>query len=556
MTTRLLAVGVACAASLCLGASPALAATRCVGSGHGCYRTIQAALDAAHDGDAIRVGPGAFAGPIAITKSVSLAGAGAGATVIRGGGPVVTIGSFGAAAEPTVSIAGVKITGGRTSSSPFGTHQAWGGGVFIPPAADFAPGATVTIRDSVISGNRVAPATTIGPDTGQTDWPACPEGPCPYAEADGAGIDSWGSLELTNTVVSDNEAGGPLTSDAIGAGIWSNLGSLTLVDSKVVRNRAVVVAPNGRFAEGGGVFVRGGSLTLRDSLVADNATDLTSTFPVFAGDTRIDMTSQAGGVFVTDDIPTTIERTVIAGNESTAQDPAGEPAAYDAGLLVLDSTPTIRDTLIAGNRVSSFTRTTADVGPAGAAFELHHGGTVSNVQVVGNRSVVKTTDGDAWVTGGMNVFDFSGDPQRVALADSVIGGNSAVAASDTGAAISQGAGVYNNSLLDLRRVLVTRNTGKANGPSGAAEGGGIWNGVAVSGPPVELTLTDSLVTGNALLGNVQRRGGGLFTTEPVTLTRTRIAGNVPDQCFGCGAQLRRRATRSPGRRAGGRGGRA
>jgi hypothetical protein len=59
--------------------------------------------------------------------------------------------------------------------------------------------------------------------------------------------------------------------------------------------------------------------------------------------------------------------------------------------------------------------------------------------------------------------------------------------------------------------------------------------VFVSGPPVELTLIDSLVARNTLLGGsgIERRGGGLFTTEPVTLTRTRLAGNVPDQCFGC-----------------------
>jgi hypothetical protein len=545
MTTRLLAAGVACAASLCLAANPALAATRCVGSGHGCYRTIQSALDAAHDGDAIKVGPGSFAGPITITKSVGLSGSGAGATVIRGGGPVVTIGSFGAASEPTVSIAGVKITGGRTGSSPDGTFRATGGGVFIPAAADFAPGATVTIRDSVISGNRVAPTTTLGPEADQTDlWPVCPDGPCPYAGAEGAGIDNWGSLKLTGTVVSDNEAGGPVTSDAEGAGIWSDIGSLTLVDSKVVRNRSAVAPPNGRFAEGGGIFVGGGSFTIRNTLVGDNATNLATEFPAFAGDTLIEATSQAGGIFVKHNIPTTIERTVIANNESTASGPSGEPAAYDSGLLVLDSTPTIRDTLIIGNRVESTTLTTADIGPVGAAFELHHGGTVSNVKVIGNRSVARTSDGDAWVTGGLNVFHVSaGDPLPAALSDSVIAGNSAVAVSKAGAGIAQGGGVYNNSLLELRRVAVSDNLAKASAPSGMTEGGGIWNGVAFTGPPVELTLTDSLLTGNVLAGStaIERRGGGLFTTEPVTRTRTRIAGNAPDQCFGCGAALQARS---------------
>jgi hypothetical protein len=94
--------------------------------------------------------------------------------------------------------------------------------------------------------------------------------------------------------------------------------------------------------------------------------------------------------------------------------------------------------------------------------------------------------------------------------------------------------------------------GKANAADGAAQGAGIWNGAELSGPPVELTLTDSLITGNALAGGagIERQGGGLFTTFPVTRTRTRIAGNAPDQCFGCGAafaQGARTSTRSRSR---------
>ena len=48
------------------------------------------------------------------------------------------------------------------------------------------------------------------------------------------------------------------------------------------------------------------------------------------------------------------------------------------------------------------------------------------------------------------------------------------------------------------------------------------------------------MTGSAVLANSLSassgflvRGGGLFTDFPVSLTRTVIAGNNPDQCFGC-----------------------
>ncbi len=68
-----------------------------------------------------------------------------------------------------------------------------------------------------------------------------------------------------------------------------------------------------------------------------------------------------------------------------------------------------------------------------------------------------------------------------------------------------------------------------------AQGGGIWNGVLLSGPPVKLTLARTAVTRNAVTGSkrITVHGGGLFTTSPVTLTQSLIARNRPDQCFGC-----------------------
>src|SRR5437762_605335 len=68
----------------------------CVGAGAGCFSTLQAAVNAAHDEDTIHIGPGTFAGGVTIDQSVKLVGAGARSTIISGGGPVITIGSFGA----------------------------------------------------------------------------------------------------------------------------------------------------------------------------------------------------------------------------------------------------------------------------------------------------------------------------------------------------------------------------------------------------------------------------------------------------------------------------
>src|SRR5262245_27256583 len=137
-------------------AAPATAGTRCVGSGQRCAPTLQAAVDAARDGDVIRLGRGTFAGGVTLARSVTLAGEGAGATTIRGGGPVLTI----APSAQAVTIKGVTITGGVTTkvgrcNTLCGTNYeqatSFGGGLSIPPGADGAAGATVTVRDSVIA---------------------------------------------------------------------------------------------------------------------------------------------------------------------------------------------------------------------------------------------------------------------------------------------------------------------------------------------------------------------------------------------------------------------
>src|SRR5215475_8149493 len=69
----------------------------CVGNGPQCFPTLAAALAAAHDGDTVQLGPGVYKGGVTIDASINLVGAGANRTIIKGGGPVVTIGENGAA---------------------------------------------------------------------------------------------------------------------------------------------------------------------------------------------------------------------------------------------------------------------------------------------------------------------------------------------------------------------------------------------------------------------------------------------------------------------------
>jgi len=357
------------------------AASLCVG-GSGCYSTLGAAVAAAHDGDTITIGPGTFAGGVTIPISVRLVGAGAASTIIKGGGPVLTIGTLFAAQEPTVRISGVTITGGVTRGSALSVNAfgipgvyALGGGIEIPQSVDFGLGASVTISDSVITGNRAAPTTTkpIGPP--------CPSGPCPFAAAWGGGIDTWGDLTLTRTVVSHNSVGSAtglsdIASDNEGAGINSWQGSLQVHDSAIVANTAAGTAPNGRFAGAGGIFVRSGSFVMDGSSVSDNRATLAAALP-----DSVETSAVAGGIHISDSVTSArISHSTIADNTASMTNRVGSTNAFSGAMNVdsLDVQFSMSDTVVSGNVASSVTLpgSTGDAGVDSGAGELH--GTISD----------------------------------------------------------------------------------------------------------------------------------------------------------------------------------
>ena len=525
-------------ASLAFAAPASAKDTLCVGHGHGCYSSIQSAVNAAHDGDTIAVGRGRFPGGVTIDKSIKLAGRGARATIIKGGGPVLTIGLYLAPDPPAVTISGVTITGGLTTSSPqsedVGDQNviALGGGIAVPFSADGGRGAAVTIKDSVITRNRVAPTATV-PSGNAT----CPDGPCPFAWAKGGGIDTAGPLTLKNTVVSDNSAGG-VASDAVGGGIsvWET-GSLTVTGSRVSANRAVAWKPNGRFAEGGGIFVGDGvKLVLRDSSVTYNELSLTTDLPYFVdGADPIDMNANGGGIHAGTDGDATIDHTSISRNSIYVNGLNGRPYAFDSGLMTGTGPLILRDSRIQGNRLFAEVGSSEEVGFSGGALDMYGPATVSRTLITGNEVVVKSRDGLAAANGAV----YSGMGEETALiVDTVISDNTARAISPNGEATVQGAGLVNDGPLRLRDALVTGNLGKASGPSGFARGGGIWQGLVFNegGLPIQLALERSTVARNRLAGSpgVDLAGGGIFSDGfPVSLDGSRVFRNTPDQCQGC-----------------------
>jgi fibronectin-binding autotransporter adhesin len=522
------------------GAAAAAPSRVCVG-GAGCFDTVQAGLDAAADGATVTIGAGSFAGGVAITRDVTIQGAGAGATSIAGGGPVVMIGS--ASTSPHVRIRGVTITGGLATGNPHGDQcgpdvptcgpgyadaTALGGGV-----EEFA-GSVVRIEDSAVIGNRATPDHTAA-----SVKATCPgDVPCVASFADGAGIDAWGTMTLLHSRVTDNHAA---AAQSNGGGIVvENGGAMSILDSRVVGNTASAAAPTGRFASGGGVFVDGGgALTIRGGRVSDNEVGLANTFPspYPRQDGGInDNNALGGGVFLADGSSAELRYTDLIGNRTTVMTPRGEPFGGDAALCACGEVLLVLDHVtIANNVLTVTTAGTADQGPSGGIVEADGPATITHTRIVDNHTRMATPHGDAWALSTVLFFYFGGSPTPT-MSDSVISGNTVTAIAPEGEGKVEGVGLTDNGPLQLRRVRVTRNTGTVRAATGYAHGGGIWNGSSFAGSDSALTLNRTLVAGNVLrsTADLPLQGAGIYTPGfPVPRTHSRIVRNVPDQCVGC-----------------------
>jgi len=527
----LLLVGPAVAATAIMsGQASATTLTVCPS---GCaFAQIAPALAGATEGDTISVGPGSYDGGFTIDKSITITGAGAGNTTISGGGPVVMIGIFGAASEPTVSISGVTITGGVTRSSPestafFGKEGvlAAGGGIEIPPNADFSGGAAVTISNSVISGNVVAPTDFVS-FHGRS-----------RAFAFGGGIDDRGTLTLAKTTVSDNRVGSASglstpAADAEGGGVYTaqGAGALTISNSVISSNRAAVSAPNGRVADAGGISFDGTGLTMSNSSVTGNSATVTGSLP--SGGVP------SGGIHVDGDaLAATVSNTIISGNTATMTNAVGNANASSGGLH-LDADPSnisLSNDVIAGNHVVAATLSGSTGHADGSSGAGEISGTLSHVRLTGNTVDVASVAGGAFAGGGASIFDGG------SISNGVVSGNHIQVSSPLGSVTVRGGGInIAGGATTLRNTSVGGNKVDASGAGGSIFGGGIYD-VAFpdgqDGPPGgPLYLLNSSITGNVLAASagISSQGGGLFLqNEPLTLTSSVVTQNSPDDCVGC-----------------------
>ena len=128
------------------------------------------------DGDTVTIGAGTYRGGVVVQASVADRGAGTEETIIRGGGPVITIGEYEADAQPTVTIEGVTITGGLTRIEPGllrehgeGRGDGTGRRRRDPQSAGRTLGATVTITQQ---RHHPQPGCSIGHHTDRARMPS------------------------------------------------------------------------------------------------------------------------------------------------------------------------------------------------------------------------------------------------------------------------------------------------------------------------------------------------------------------------------------------------
>jgi len=519
----------------------------CIGSGDStCFGTLAAAVAAAHDGDTVTVRAGTVTGGVTIDKSITLAGAGRHASVIRGGGPVLTIGSLSAARTLTVSIRGLTVTGGYSRTDRTGEcgpdiptcgpgyqkATALGGGIEVLPRRYGLPGAKVAISNTAVTGNRAAPTTTV-PSVGAV----CPHGPCPASQAAGGGIDNWGALTLTDSVVSDNQAVGELTGQADGGGIVDEASAkLTLIGSSVTGNTASA-APNGRFADGGGIFVdHDGTLTVQHSVIDGNTASLTSRYPASVGDSH----AGTGGVFVQSGGTATIGHTSISHNRVSVTDPNGAPTGFDPGICVCDSATalTLTDSMVNGNHLVVNVKTSVE-GGSGGGLEADGDAVITRTEVKGNTVRVTSDEGVAAAVAVVNIFD--GGSDRAVMRDSTISGNHVTATSRNGMATVRGAGLANTGPLLLSHVTISGNSATASAPHGWVRGGGVFNSALFTGLVFPTPSPSLVVHGGTISHNILRvrhgtiaSGGGIYSKGfPAQADTGVVTANTPDDCVGC-----------------------
>lgn len=353
--------------------------------------SIQGAVDASESGDAINIAPGTYYENVKIDKSLTVKGAGASDTIVDGqqAGSVFTIGKENPNAN--VNLSDMTIQGGTGTQIEFlpGYTPQCGGGIFNY--------GTMELSDSIVSGN---------------------------VALYGGGIFNRGTTSIIGTDILENTAyvGGGISNDATG--------KLNVIGSTVSLNAAY------QHGYGGGIYNNDGIANVNGSTISEN---IGSGF--FSG---------GAGIL-------NIDSCIISKNTANNH--------YGGGVINLaSSTLNINSSTISENT-------------AAYAGGIYNAGTV--------------TISDSTISGN-TAYHYGGGILNAGITASVIGCNITENSADYGGGIFT-EGMYQVSTMGISSSNISKNTARY-------DGGGIFN---TFGP---VTIAGSTISENT----AYNRGGGIF----------------------------------------------
>lgn len=395
-------------------------------------------------------------------------------------------------------------------SSTVATNTVGGGIVFVPDDT-YVPTASLTVRDSDVTGN-VAPG-----------------------DGGGIAVNADGSFDVFASVAEGSTIAGNTATDGDGGGIAVDGADLFLTGSTVTGNTAGDPTDilDGPFGRGGGVFVRNGSLSVALTMIVDNAANGDGggiAHQAFSGDlanlfgltvTGNDANGTGGGIDIDGADGLSLADSVLAGNQSIAQ---------GGGLSIANTAATVERVTVEANTsgavgggIHAFenqnpgfgvlidqSTVTANAGPGGAVFAATIAPTVlRNSTVSGNATVGVAAGGNTDLelrfatvvdNQGGNVSTTSGDLTATAsvVADPTGGANCAVG----GATVTGGSNADTDGTCGLSDPTDQPNlAGVGLGPLAANGGDTDTHAVTATSP-----LRDAVAAGSCTGFLIDQRG--------------------------------------------------
>lgn len=534
-----------------LGAS----AIRCVNPGGtaGCYASIQAAVNAAVNGDTIRVAQGTYLEAVVVAKSVILEGGWNASFTARDWNVYVTqidaqragsVINVQGAISPTIE--GFVLTGGDASS-----HLGWGGGILAQGEWDGE--GTIVIRHNVI-----------------TDNIACHETGC---QGYGGGIMVYSSRAVIeyNTVISNAaRTGGSGSGQGGGITLWGYPMEATLTGNTIISNTAVF-STVGTYAtgEGGGFWAEGAcDLVARDNEVRDNVAAAKGNGygggiytcgewyanHILSNTASISGTSYGGGVYAYH-VPE-FNDNVVQGNvasktgdgsgggiyalylrDASGNTIAGNVATRGGGVYFQEYTghQTFHGNHVTGNQATGLNTTTPDGGGGIASqadwVEMSGNDVSANIALAGGGVLV--TGGSRYLVQDNQIQDnlaYAGGGLYVQMATGTIVHNQVVG----NGAMWWGGGMYlytqASPVLD-RNVVMGNMAGGTGGAAGLAGGGLMLN----VGAGTRVTVTNHIIAHNTVL--TATAGGVHCLSGSCALIHCTIADNKRGTVPGEGVRI-------------------